>query len=243
MSDPGPSVGQRSPGGSRPAGTRRKYAPSTKRAATTEAARERIRHAAWRAFASEGLDAASIAGIVRESGVSTGSFYNHFGSKEMLFDAFLEELAEDVRDLTAQARAEADDLETMLRISFEALLDHVVAVEGARELIARNQHHIRASLHRFDAMEEMLGDLRGDVARGTGGALGPDELDLVARMIFSIGLETVLQLGADRDGPGRNTPNPSTPGRSTPGTDTAKAAALMTAMIVRGVEGLGLAKR
>ena len=233
MSEAERTVNQRSSGGSSSAVGRRKYAPSAKRAATTEAARERIRRAAWRAFATEGLDAASIAGIVRESGVSTGSFYNHFGTKEALFEVFLEELAGDIRDLTARARAEAGDLETMLRVSFEALLDHVLALDGARDLIARNQHHIRASLHRFDAMHELLGDLRRDVARGTGGALGPAELDLVARMIFSIGLETVLQLGEGQVGADQDTL----------GTDTAKAAALMTAMIVRGVEGLGVAKR
>lgn len=144
----------------------RKYAPSAKRAARTSEARERIRHAAWHAFSTQGLDAASIAGIVRKSGVSTGSFYNHFGSKEALFEAFLQDLTEQVRDLTARARAKADDLETMLRISFEALLEHIVSIEGARGFIERNQHHVRASLHQFDSMEQMLEDLRRDVARG-----------------------------------------------------------------------------
>lgn len=204
-------------------GAGRRYAPSIKRAARTSEARDRIRRAAWHAFSTQGLDAASIAGIVRESGVSTGSFYNHFGSKEALFEAFLEELAEEVRDLTARARAEADDLETMLRISFEALLAHIVAIDGARGFIARNQHHLRASLHRFAAMEQMLEDLRQDVVRGAGRALSSQELDLVARMIFAIGLETILQLDERPDPPG------------------AAAAALMTAMIVRGVGGLGLA--
>lgn len=204
--------------------TGRKYSPSAKRAARTSAARERIRRAAWDAFATQGLDAASIAGIVRESGVSTGSFYNHFGSKEALFEDFLEELAEEVRDLTARARAKAEDLETMLRISFVALLEHIVSIEGARGFIARNQHHVRASLHQFDAMEQMLEDLRQDVARGVGRPLRAQELDLVARMIFAMGLETILQLD-ERPGPA-----------------SSEAAALMTAMIVRGVGGLGLEK-
>ncbi|WP_411975541.1 TetR/AcrR family transcriptional regulator [Sulfitobacter faviae] len=202
----------------------RKYAPSAKRAARTSEARERIRRAAWDAFSTQGLDAASIAGIVRESGVSTGSFYNHFGSKEALFETFLEELAEEVRALTARARAKADDLETMLRISFEALLEHIVSIEGAHGFIERNQHHLRASLHRFDAMERMLEDLRLDVARGAGRALSAQELDLVARMIFAMGLETILQLD------------------ERPGPSSSDAAALMTEMIVRGVGGLGLEK-
>ena len=202
----------------------RKYAPSAKRAARTSEARDRIRRAAWHAFSTQGLDAASIAGIVRESGVSTGSFYNHFGSKEALFEVFLKELAEEVRALTARARAKADDLETMLRISFEALLEHIVSIEGARGFIERNQHHVRASLHQFDAMEQMLEDLRRDVARGAGRSLSAQELDLVARMIFAMGLETILQLD------------------ERPGPSSSEAAALMTAMIVRGVGGLGLEK-
>ena len=202
----------------------RRYAPSAKRAARTSKARDRIRHAAWHAFATQGLDAASIAGIVRESGVSTGSFYNHFGSKEAVFETLLRELAEQVRELTARARARADDLEDMLRISFEALLEHILSIEGARGFIARNQHHVRASVHRFDALEQMLDDLRQDVARGTGRSLSAQELDLVARMIFAMGLETILQLD------------------ERPGPSSSEAAALMTAMILRGVGGLGLEK-
>ena len=202
----------------------RKYAPSAKRAARTSEARDRIRHAAWHAFSTQGLDAASIAGIVRDSGISTGSFYNHFGSKEALFETFLRELAEQVRDLTARARARTDDLEDMLRNSFEALLEHIDSIEGARGFIERNQHHLRASLHQFDAMEQMLEDLRQDVARGAGRSLSAQELDLVARMIFAMGLETILQLD------------------ERPGPSSSEAAALMTAMIVRGVGGLGLEK-
>jgi AcrR family transcriptional regulator len=52
---------------------------------------ERIQAAALRAFAIQGFEAASIAAIAADAGVSTGNVYRYFDSKQTLLDAVLPE--------------------------------------------------------------------------------------------------------------------------------------------------------
>lgn len=49
---------------------------------TDDATKERILEAALAAFTERGYEAATIADIRRRSGISTGSIYHHYGSKE-----------------------------------------------------------------------------------------------------------------------------------------------------------------
>lgn len=124
----------------------RKFRPSKKREATAEQTHERIRAGAWLAFAQYGLDGTTVSAIVKSSGISTGTFYNYYGTKEAVFDRILEELIGQIRAITAEARARTDDLEEMLRLSYRDLLDIVLSINGARAFIAFNQHHIRGRL-------------------------------------------------------------------------------------------------
>ncbi|WP_281918381.1 TetR/AcrR family transcriptional regulator [Nocardia sputorum] len=50
-----------------------------------------------------------IAGLAREAGVATGSFYNHFSSKEELFDAVIAEVIEEVARILDSSAAGIDD--------------------------------------------------------------------------------------------------------------------------------------
>ncbi|MBZ2198927.1 TetR/AcrR family transcriptional regulator [Occultella gossypii] len=53
------------------------------------ATRDTIRTAAVREFAARGFAAANIRGIAAEAGLSTGSIYRHYATKEELFDELL----------------------------------------------------------------------------------------------------------------------------------------------------------
>jgi AcrR family transcriptional regulator len=63
----------------------RKYRSSEKREATKEQNRAAIEAAAWEVFCMTGMDAANIRDIVNRSGVSPGTFYNYFRTKEAIF--------------------------------------------------------------------------------------------------------------------------------------------------------------
>ena len=167
-----------------------------------------------------GLEGATVSAIVKASGISTGTFYNYYGTKEAVFDRILGDLTQDIRTISAEARARADDLETMLGRSYTALLDYILAQDGARAFIALNQHHIRGRLY-GGGSEGIVQDLRGDIARGMPGhALTPSEIDLIARLIISNGIEAVLLLGDDAE------------------TDTGKVADLVTGLLIGGIRGL-----
>ncbi|RZZ87576.1 TetR/AcrR family transcriptional regulator [Pseudoxanthomonas winnipegensis] len=206
--------------------TPRRYKPSKRREATSEQRRQRIKQAAWSVFAQQGLDAATISGIVAASGASTGSFYNDYRTKQAVFDELLADLLAQVRAVTAQARARADDLETMLQLSYRDLLVLILGIEAALPFIARNQHHIRTRLYDLDGIDSLLGDIRRDVVRGMPGlALAPWQVSLVASLIVSNGIETLLLLeGRER-------------------IDIDEVAGLMTRLVTGGIGSLAAAQQ
>jgi len=206
--------------------TPRRYKPSKRREATSEQRRQRIKQAAWSVFAQQGLDAATISGIVAASGASTGSFYNDYRTKQAVFDELLADLLAQVRAVTAQARARADDLETMLQLSYRDLLVLILGIEAALPFIARNQHHIRTRLYDLDGIDSLLGDIRRDVVRGMPGlALAPWQVSLVASLIVSNGIETLLLLeGRER-------------------IDIDEVAGLMTRLVIGGISSLAAAQQ
>jgi AcrR family transcriptional regulator len=72
-----------------------------------EATRARLIAIATRMFADRGYEDTSIEAVLREAGVSRGSLYHHFPSKEALFEA----VAEDVEtSVGAQTVAAADGI-------------------------------------------------------------------------------------------------------------------------------------
>ncbi len=82
--------------------------------------RNRILEAAALCFAESGYDGTGVARICEMAGVSKGSFYYHFSSKQELFleliDQWLEGLDEALADLGGQAGDPASQLLAMTRI-------------------------------------------------------------------------------------------------------------------------------
>ena len=79
------------------------------------ATREHVLTIATRLFAERGYDDTSIEAVLREAGVSRGSLYHHFTSKEALFDAVLERVEARVGEAGQAAAAGAPDLVAALR--------------------------------------------------------------------------------------------------------------------------------
>lgn len=174
----------------------RKYRPSAKRAATREQNRAAILDSAWEVFCTIGLDAANIRDIVTRSGVAQGTFYNYFRTKEAVFESVAQELLQRIRDENRVARARATTLEEMLRLSFDAYLQLLQSIAGARDFIARNQHHIRAQVQSSSAMSDLAHDLARDVQRFLpAGTMRPEERQMAATLLISVAAESVLSRG------------------------------------------------
>ncbi|MEJ2886920.1 helix-turn-helix domain-containing protein [Actinomycetospora aeridis] len=102
--------------------------PRTGRRAETKArTREALLEAARRVFAERGYGPASVEEIARTAGVSVGSVYVHFASKEALFTALVE--AQTSADVTAMSAVVHDDPQETF-----AALDRLVSdVADSRE--------------------------------------------------------------------------------------------------------------
>ena len=79
------------------------------------ATREHIVTVATRLFAARGYEDTSIEAVLHEAGISRGSLYHHFASKEALFDAVLEGVYADLGTSTQGIVVEVTDPVALLR--------------------------------------------------------------------------------------------------------------------------------
>ena len=85
-----------------------------------EATRGQLIAIATRMFAERGYEDTSIEAVLREAGVSRGSLYHHFPSKEALFEAVAEDVETSVGAQTLAAASEAGGPVEALRAGFVA---------------------------------------------------------------------------------------------------------------------------
>ena len=119
---------------------RRRVTTRTRRAAPApveQAGRERILAVAIRSFSEVGYDGTTTAAVAREAGVTQPLVHHHFGSKDGLWRAAMEELFRDVRAFTAMQDGPLADrllgpIERFVRfVAVRPQVTRVVAREGA----------------------------------------------------------------------------------------------------------------
>jgi AcrR family transcriptional regulator len=91
-----------------------------KNVARGEATRAQLITIATRMFADRGYEDTSIEAVLREAGVSRGSLYHHFPSKEALFEAVAEDVETSVGAQTLAAARGSDGPVAALRAGFLA---------------------------------------------------------------------------------------------------------------------------
>jgi AcrR family transcriptional regulator len=177
----------------------RRYRTSEKREVTKEQNRAAIEAAAWNVFCTMGMDAASIRDIVNRSGVSPGTFYNYYRTKEAIFEVLSQNILERIRSESRAARAQAASAEEFLSACYESYLYLLQSIDGALSFIDRNQHHIRSQIHRSSAVSGLAADLAEDLRRFVPpGAMSPRDRVLVSSIIIAAGAEAIFQVGRKR---------------------------------------------
>jgi AcrR family transcriptional regulator len=92
-----------------------------------EAKRQQILDAAGRAFGLYGFRKTSVADIVREAGVARATVYNHFATKEDIFEAVVErEVSDIIRKVGDAVREESTTLERLRA----AVITHVEEIRN-----------------------------------------------------------------------------------------------------------------
>ena len=152
-----------------------------KNVARGEATRGQLIAVATRMFAERGYEDTSIEAVLREAGVSRGSLYHHFASKEALFEAVAEDVEGKVGSQTVAASAGADGPVDALRAGFLAWIrlagDPVVqrillidgpSVLGGERWRALEERHalglIRMVLEAAAAQAQLRPELTGTLA-------------------------------------------------------------------------------
>lgn len=92
-------------------------------AALRDATREAIEGAAVRVFARRGFAASNMRHIADEAGLSAGSIYRHYASKEALFDALLDQASSGLVAASAVLSDDADPLSLVQEFTRAFLTD------------------------------------------------------------------------------------------------------------------------
>ncbi|MEW6269202.1 MAG: TetR/AcrR family transcriptional regulator [Thermodesulfobacteriota bacterium] len=99
--------------------------------------RELILDAAERLFAAHGVDGVAVRDLARETGVTASSLYNHFPSKQALYDAVLERGLEPIVAMTAEAWQAGPIRPERVRAQLERMTAHLADHRHLAPLLQR----------------------------------------------------------------------------------------------------------
>lgn len=156
--------------------------------------RDRLLQAGAEVFTTLGLEAATVRDLVKASGLAQGSFYNHFDTKEAVFDALVEPLVEEVRAAVAQAQGAATSAEAFVREGFRAYVAVLAAHPGAIPLVERNLGRFRTAMEGSPSFQGLVGDIQGQLeARQRQGLFRSFDAGWMAWSMVATAVEVVLQ--------------------------------------------------
>jgi len=159
------------------------------------AKRKKIRDAAAKLFLRSGFGGVSMDAIAAEAGVSKQTVYSHFGAKDALFGAIIQdkcdELLKPLRSIKSKSQAESGDPETVLSGIAENFFSLVLSAEGLAHFRA-----VVAESARFPELAEAfyqsgpavaVENLAGYLERmNTEGVLRVDDPVVSARLFFGM---------------------------------------------------------
>jgi AcrR family transcriptional regulator len=171
--------------------------PAAMHARSDNAKRRQIIEGACRMFLTHGFDAASMEAIAREAGVSKGTLYVYFKSKEELFEAIVEgqcrQQAEQIFTFDVEA-----DIESELRrlgLEFSRFLSRPGGVSALRTVIAIADRmpelganfYLSGPGHGIASLQRYLED------KVAGGVLAPHDCEVAAAQFIDACVSTTFK--------------------------------------------------
>lgn len=161
--------------------------------------RDRLLQAGAEVFTTLGLEAATIRDLVKASGLAQGSFYNHFDTKEAVFDALVEPLVQEVRTAVARAQAGAPTPEAFVREGFRAYVAVLAAHPGAIPLVERNLGRFRTAMEGSPSFRGLVTDIAAQLTqRQAQGWFRAFPAEWMAWSMVATAVEVVLQAARTR---------------------------------------------
>ena len=155
-------------------------------------------------FATRGYEGTSIEAVLEQAGVSRGSLYHHFESKERLFEAVVESVHAQIGEATLEAGAAADqsDPQARLRTGFLAWI-HLAGQPVVRQILLIDAPTV-LGWRRWRQMEQRygLGMLQNVLQEASDqGSLAPELVEPFAHMLLATGDELALLIALADDVP------------------------------------------
>jgi AcrR family transcriptional regulator len=160
--------------------------------------RDAIADAAWRLFAAEGYEAATVADIARAAGVSRRTFFRYFSSKEDVVVGTSDALAEDLLAAFARRPPGEPPLEAIRETLRPLVASRLADARQARaivRLLRESRTLRRAMLERHARMEERLADL---LARRTRAGRRSDPTPALLAFVTRALLDTAFNVWYDQ---------------------------------------------
>src|SRR6266568_3755877 len=171
-----------------------------KNVARGEATRAQLIAIATRMFADRGYEESSIEAVLREAGVSRGSLYHHFASKEALFEAVAEEVETSVGEQTMAAAYGITEPVAALRAGFLAWI-RLAGDPVVRRILLIDAPSV-LGWERWRAMEEAhaLGLIRAVLqVLAAEGKLRPELAGTLAHVLLASVNEVALLVARSQD--------------------------------------------
>jgi AcrR family transcriptional regulator len=154
-------------------------AAPTSGVAAERSTRDLILDAAERLFAKHGLDGVAVRDLARETGLTPSSLYNHFPSKQALYDAVLERGLRPIVEMTVEAWQAGPLKPQNVRAQIERMVAHLAEHRDLAPLLQRVMLEDAARPDpRIGTWIRALSDKGTKLIRDAAGAAGwkPDEV-------------------------------------------------------------------
>lgn len=165
--------------------------PPGKREMTKSQNRHIILEAAKQVFAELGYGAATVRDIIRATPLASGTFYNYFKSKEEVYLALTEDVAQALRPGLRAVRSSATTVEEFLTGSLKVYFGYITREVGER-LFVRDSEPVHFDTPELHAVfDELRADLDAGVTRGLFPA---QDTDYLAAAIMGAAIEVARRM-------------------------------------------------
>lgn len=158
--------------------------PDGARGQRSRRTRTALLRAGWQALARGKAATIGIADLTRNAGVATGSFYNHFSSKEELFAATVAEVVGQVARMLDDAASGVDDPARVIRAQMRAFGEIGVSRPDLAAAILAESYCI---LEHVEIRSRLFAPMRVGIAAGRFASHDPVVvLDLIGGVVVAI---------------------------------------------------------
>lgn len=125
--------------------------------------RQAILEAGLEVFSNIGYERATINDIVKTSGLSVGTFYNHCGDKDTIFSELLSGFLAEVRTTLKTARQQATTVEGFVKGAFLVYGELITKYPMMQLMISKNAPEFKRVIAEKDELKQIINDLSADM--------------------------------------------------------------------------------